>query len=502
MSSQEMRVPGLEVPGLNKLFVGGTWTDPRSGDLVDVVDPATGKVIATAAAVGKQDADDAAQAAALAFDSGSGAWPRMAVDERIEYCRALLGAFEARIDPIIQAWVLESGATIRYSEIINRDIAPLTWKEAIGLAERFEIQETRETPTGPVTLRHEPVGPVLAIYAYNAPLIYFAMKVLPALMAGNTVIAKPAEESQLTSRLLCEAIEAAKLPPGVLSVLPANAQTSQYLVGHPLIDMVSVTAGTAIGIDAVRRTADRLARVTLELGGKSPAIITDDADLDAVLEDLVPSAIGYAGQTCVTLSRVLVSEDRHDEVVDALAAAYKAIRIGDPSSPDTDMGPLAVERARDRVEHYVQSAKQEGARVVTGGQRPSGLDSGWYYEPTLLADVTNDMTVAQNEVFGPVTAVIKYQDIDDAVRIANDTKFGLAASVYSSDLELAADIASRIRAGAVSINTSGLCITEPFGGFKQSGFGREYGYEGFLGFTEIKQLLTGGAGSLWDAASE
>ena len=316
------------------------------------------------------------------------------------------------------------------------------------------------------------------------------MKIIPALLAGCTVIIKHAPESALTSRLIAEAIREADFPLGVVSVLAAGTKVSQHLVGHPGVDMVALTGGTEIGIDVVKRTADRLARTALELGGKSPAIIADDADIDEVIATLGPGSSGYMGQVCVNLSRVIAPRHRYNEVVDALANYYSSIKVGDPFDESIDQGPLAAGRARDRVERYVDIAKKEGASVVTGGHRPAHLNRGWFYSPTLLAEVTNDMTIAQEEVFGPVTAVIAHDGLEDAINIANDSRFGLACSIYTQDRETALNVARKIRSGAVAINSAGVSLTQPFGGYKQSGWGRECGPEGILEFTQIKQVMS------------
>jgi acyl-CoA reductase-like NAD-dependent aldehyde dehydrogenase len=264
------------------------------------------------------------------------------------------------------------------------------------------------------------------------------------------------------------------------------------MVSHCDVDMVTLTGGTAIATDVVKRTADRLARTALELGGKSAAIILDDADLDQALPSLVGGATAFCGQICVALSRVLASRRRYEEVVAAMAAAYTSIKVGDPWDPATERGPLAVERARARSEHYVAGAIAQGARVAAGGRRPPKLDRGWYYEPTLLRDVDNGMTVAREEIFGPVTCVIPFDDEEDAIRIANDSNFGLAGAVFTADSARGLKVARRIHSGGVTINSAGICLSEPFGGVKQSGWGRECGVEGLFEFTNFKQILLSG----------
>ena len=383
--------------------------------------------------------------------------------------------------------MFESGPTRAHGEMINNGAGVAVWRQALQVAPELPWEECRDG----TWIWREPIGTVLGVLTYNGPIVLMGMKIIPALLAGCPVIIKHAPESALTSRLIAEAVREAAFPPGVVSVLAADTAVTQHLVGHPGIDMVALTGGTAIGVDVVKRTADRLARTALELGGKSPAIIAEDADLDAVMQTLGVGSSGFLGQVCVNLSRVLAPVSRYDEVVDALATHYESLQIGDPFDPETDLGPLAVQRARDRVEKFVTQAQQEGARLVTGGQRPAHLNRGWFYLPTLFADVHNDMTVAQEEIFGPVTAVIPYDGLDDAVRIANDSRYGLACSIYSSDEAQALRMARRIRAGGVAINCAGVSLTNPFGGYKQSGWGRECGPEGILEFTQIKQVMTG-----------
>jgi acyl-CoA reductase-like NAD-dependent aldehyde dehydrogenase len=374
-------------------------------------------------------------------------------------------------------------------------VAAGIWQHVFSLAPTLQFEERRTSDTGDVLIRHEPVGTVLAILTYNGPVNLMGMKVFPALVAGCPVVIKPAVESQLTMRLIADCAKDAGFPDGVLSVLAGDVEVSKHLVGHPGIDMVAMTGGTEIAIDVVKRSADRLARTALELGGKSPAIIAEDADLDQVAASLVPGATAHCGQICVALSRILAPRSRYEEVVEYFAEKWRGLTVGDPIEATTEVGPLANARALTRVEGYVDAALAEGAVAVVGGGRPEGFDRGFYFEPTLLRDVDNSMPIAQEEVFGPVTCVIPYDDIDDAVRIANDSKYGLAASVYSGDSDAAVEIARRIRSGTVAINIAGVCMTEPFGGVKQSGWGRECGSEGILEFTEIKQiLLTSGLG--------
>jgi acyl-CoA reductase-like NAD-dependent aldehyde dehydrogenase len=483
----------VAVPGADRLFISGEWVEPASEDVVEVINPVDGSVLIEVAAPSIADADRAVAAARAAFDDGT--WPNMPVEERVAICQKFAAAIEARGEEISRAWAIECGAPLPYAQMMA-GVASGIWQHVFELAPTLQFEERRTSETGDVLIRREPVGTVLAILTYNGPVNLMGMKVFPALVAGCPVVIKPAIESQLTMHLIADCAAEAGFPDGVLSVLAGGVEVSKHLVAHEGIDMVAMTGGTAIAVDVVKNTADRLARTALELGGKSPAIIAEDADLDQVALSLVPGATTHCAQVCVALSRILAPRSRYDEIVDYLAEKWRGIKVGDPMEEGTDVGPLANARAVARTEGFVASAKADGARVVVGGGRPEGVPTGgFWFEPTLLADVDNSMEVAQEEVFGPVTCVIPYDDIDDAVRIANDSKYGLAASVYSADAEAAIAIARRIRSGTVAINIAGVCMTEPFGGVKQSGWGRECGSEGIFEFTDIKQiLLTSGLG--------
>jgi acyl-CoA reductase-like NAD-dependent aldehyde dehydrogenase len=481
----------VAVPGLDQLFIGGSWTAPATDRMVDVVSPSTEDVVARVADPSVEDADAAVAAARKAFDEGP--WPRMTMAERIEVCTRLADELEARLPAMNRAWLWEAGAPIAHGEMINSGAGTMVWRYALEAASKIQLEERRTTPTGEVIIARDPIGTVLGVLTYNGPVVLMGMKIIPGLLAGCTMVIKHAPESPLTSRLVAEAVEAANFPEGVISVLAAGTETTQHLVSHEGIDMVHITAGTKIAVDVVHRTADRLARTALELGGKSAAIIADDADLETVMATLVDGACGFNGQVCVALSRILVSRERYDEVVDLLAKAYSSIKVGDPFDPETQRGPLAVKRAVERCEEYVRIAVEEGATVAAGGKRPEHLEKGFYFEPTLLRDVDNSMRVAQEEIFGPVTCVIPYEDLDDAIRIANDSDFGLAASIYTADPDVALDVARRLRSGSVAVNLAGVCLTEPFGGVKQSGWGRECGTEGILEFTDVKQILLSGS---------
>jgi acyl-CoA reductase-like NAD-dependent aldehyde dehydrogenase len=480
----------VDVPGLDKLYIGGEWAQPSSSRTIDVVMPSTGEVVATVASAAPADADAAVAAARQAFDEGS--WPRLTHLERAGYIRRWTEELAALSDEFSKVWTYESGYPQAHGDLINKTMAPLIWDNLLAQASEVPWEERRTTAASDVLIQRLPIGTVLGILPYNGPLANVAMKIMPALLTGCTVIVKVAPDSQLTARLMGQSLDAVGFPPGVISVLAADTETSQYLVAHRGIDMVHMTGGTAVAVEVVKNTADRLARTGLELGGKSPAIITDDADLDKVMTTLVPGAIGVNGQVCAALTRILVSRTRYEEVVTRLAEEFSKLKVGDPFDPSTDLGPLANERALERTERMLAKAIDEGAKVAYGGQRPPELPRGFYFEPTLLRDVTDDMEIAQEEVFGPIIAVMAYEDVDDAVRIANGTKYGLAGSVYAKDNSTALEIAKRIVSGTVAVNVFGVSLTEPYGGVKSSGWGRECGTEGILEFTNIKSILLNG----------
>ena len=394
---------------------------------------------------------------------------------------------EARLPEMSEALTAEIGAP-RAASRGYHDAAVRMWQSAIDVLEDYAFSESRETPEGTARLVRTPLGVVATIIPWNAPVPSASMKLPAALAAGCTVVLKPAPEGPVSAMMLAEAIEAAELPVGVVSVIPAGREVGEHLVRHPDVDKIAFTGSTAAGRRIMSLCGERVARVTLELGGKSAGIIADDIDLDGFLEGLVFAGIDHSGQVCAALTRILVPRDRHDEVVDAIADIMRGVVVGDPTDPDTILGPLAAQRQRDRVEGYVALGIEEGAKLIVGGRRPPHLKRGWFYEPTLFAEVDNSMRIAQEEIFGPVLCVIPFEDTDDAIRIANDSIYGLSGAVYADDLDLAARIAHEVRAGQMWVNTWGMCITQPFGGFKQSGLGREGGIEGMAPYLEPKLI--------------
>lgn len=479
---------GACVPRPDELFVGGDWRASDGGEQYVVVSPTTGEPVCDVVMPSVVDADVAVEAAAAAY---AGPWPRWPVSRRKEVCADFCDRLEARFEEIGEVWAAEAGIPVRWSRTLHRYAARAAWRGAIASVEEALAPQTRTTAVGDVDLVYSPVGPVLAVMPYNGPLATLGSKVIPALLAGTSVVVKAAPESALMMRVVAECAREAGFPTGVLSILAGGIEVSRHLVRDPRIELISFTGGPQAASSILRDTADRLPRTVFELGGKSPAVLLDDVDIDRVIRPLVAGAISGSGQVCAALSRVLVPESRHDEVVDALAASYRGLRIGDPLSPDTDQGPLTNRAARDRTQAFVEEAVAAGASVSAGGCRPADLPSGWFFEPTLLTDVGEDDRVVKEEVFGPVTVVLPYRDIDDALRLANDTEYGLAASVFSADAGKAKDVARHIRAGSVAVNTFGPTMAAPFGGVKRSGWGRECGPEGIREFSELKQILVG-----------
>ena len=478
--------PGVR--GHEQLLIGGRFVDPSSDIKIEVINPFTEEVIARIPAAQEADVDAAVAAAREAFDHGP--WPRMSGAERAGYLLKLRDEIEARLDDMQAAFTADVGAPVGLSAAFHQ--FPLTMlSDAATLHERFELEEERNWDgTRRARLVREPIGVVATIIPWNGPVGNACLKMGPALAAGCVCILKPAEEGLTSVMLLAEAIEAAGFPEGVLSILPATREVGEYLVTHPGVDKVAFTGSTAAGRRIMSLCGEQIRPVTLELGGKSAAIIADDIPLDDVLPSLVPAGIGHSGQVCAALTRILVPRERQEELVDGLREAFSAWKTGDPSDPETILGPLVAERQRDRVENYIKIGKEEGARVAVGGGRPEGLDHGYFVEPTVFADVKRNMRIAQEEIFGPVVVVIPYDSLDEAVDIANDTQYGLSGAVYASDRELAEDVAGRMRTGQVGINSWDMCFVQPFGGYKQSGLGREGGIEGMMPYLETKILMS------------
>ncbi|SFY44483.1 betaine-aldehyde dehydrogenase [Paracoccus pantotrophus] len=470
----------------DRLFIGGEWVAPSSGTFVEVISPMTEEPVASVVSGDRADADRAVAAARMAFDHGP--WPRMALPERIEVLARLRDLIAERQDLIAELVTTENGCPISTSQWMQAAGPRVLMDVFFELAPQYPFSDLRRTPLGNGLVLREPMGVVAAVVPWNAPLLLAILKMTPALLCGNTVILKPAPETPVNAYLLAELVQQAGLPPGTVNVLPADRETSEYLCLHPGVDKVSFTGSTAAGQRLGGLCGQEIRRITLELGGKSAAIILDDADIPKAVENLRLASLRNSGQVCSNKTRILVPRRRRDEILDALAAMVGTMPVGDPMDPATEIGPMVSARQRDRVEGYVARGRAEGATLVLGGGRPGHLGHGWFVEPTIFADVDQNATIAQEEIFGPVLAVLNYDSEDEAVAIANNSQYGLHGSVFSGDDGHAVAVARRIRTGSVDINGAGAGFYSPLGGFKKSGIGREAAIEGFDAYVEMKSI--------------
>ncbi|MEV4240322.1 MULTISPECIES: aldehyde dehydrogenase [unclassified Nocardia] len=470
----------------DSLFIGGRWTAPAGTERLQVISPATVEPVGSVPVVGRADVDAAVAAARHAFDNGP--WPSTPPAERAQVLTRAARLIEERSADLLATLTAEMGAPQMIAMTLNQIPAVAALDAYAGLAESFPWNETRTGLFGTARVSREPRGVVAAVTAWNVPLFLAVNKIAPALLAGCTMVLKPAPLTPLTANKIGEIFTEAGLPEGVLSILPAEADAAEYLVSHPGVDKVTFTGSTAVGRKIGAIATGQLKSVSLELGGKSAAILLPDMDI-ANIPVLAFSGLMNSGQGCVAQTRILAPRSRYDEILDALVEHVQTLKTGDPTDPATTFGPLISERQRDRVEGYIAMGKEEGARLVLGGGRPADVDRGWFVEPTIFADVDNKSTIAQEEIFGPVLSVIPYETEDEAVAIANDSVYGLAGSVWTADIEHGAEIAARVRTGTYAINWYAFDPSSPFGGYKNSGLGRENGPEGLDAFCEQKSLL-------------
>jgi acyl-CoA reductase-like NAD-dependent aldehyde dehydrogenase len=430
--------------------------------------------------------DLAVAAARAAFDAGP--WPRLSAQERGAMLMKVAAVLQRRLPELADVWTAQVGAPISLTKYASTQ-APGLFEFYGKMIQTYPIVDERKRDDGRVArVVHEPVGVVAAITPWNAPMVLLCYKVAAALAAGCTVVSKPAPETPMDAYLLAECIEEAGLPAGVFNVVPAGRETGDYLVRHTGIDKVSFTGSTAAGRSIMAACAARMARCSFELGGKSAAIVLDDADIGQILPSLVPFSMPITGQVCFSLTRVLVPRSRAAEVRDAYVAAIRTVKVGDPFDATTQMGPLTMKRQLTRVQGYIEKGRAEGAKLVLGGGRPEHLKKGYFIEPTVFSDVDMRMTIAQEEIFGPVVSFISYDNIDDAVAKANSTMYGLHGAVYTADAERGYQVARRVRSGSVTVNGLIVDYKMPFGGFKQSGIGREGGIEGLENYFEVKTV--------------
>jgi len=469
-----------------RLFIDGQWAEPQSGRFFKTINPATEEPITDVAEAGPQDVDVAVQAARRAFESGP--WSRMAAADRGRILWKLGDLIEANVQELGRLETLDQGKTITESTRVDVPLAADCFRYYAGWTTKIEGETI---PVRAASLNYtlrEPLGVVAAITPWNFPILMAAWKIAPALAAGNTVVLKPAKETPLTALMIAELAIEAGLPPGVLNVLPGRGTVAgQALVDHPHVAKVAFTGSTEVGRDIMRRGADTLKRLTLELGGKSPNVVFADADLDMAVRGASNGIFYNKGEVCTAGSRLFLEESVHDAFLDRLQTHVGKLQQGDPLDPKTRLGPQVSEAQMRTILGYVDKGKSEGARLVTGGERPAG--KGFFVRPTIFTDVANTMTLAREEIFGPVLAVLRFKELDDVLAQANDSAYGLAAAVWTKDIKKAHRTARRLQAGTVWINSYGLYDSAmPFGGVKQSGFGRELGRQGLLEYTQTKSI--------------
>jgi aldehyde dehydrogenase (NAD+) len=468
----------------DKLFIGGQWLEPAGPEVIEVRSPHDGSLVGTTPHAGPADVDAAVAAAREAFDRGP--WPRMTPGQRqaaIERFSELYGARALELAALVTA---ENGLPITLTSGLHNVVIPLQTAAYLDAARQLEWEE--KLPSGAL-LRREPVGVVAAVIPWNAPHQSALVKLVPALLAGCTVILKASPETAIDALALAEIFEQTGLPDGVLSILPAGRETSEYLIAHPGVDKIAFTGSTAAGRRIASIAGGQLKRVSLELGGKSAAVILEDADLDAVAAGLKMNSLGNNAENCQAHTRILAPRSRYEQVVQAVKTMMEGVAVGDPADPGTFIGPMVRADQQQRVRSYIELGIKEGARVVTGGpQVPEGLEGGFYVTPTLFADVDNSMRIAREEIFGPVLVVIPFDDEDDAVDIANDSEYGLGGGVWSTDPEHALNIARRVRTGSLAVNDAPTAFDGTFGGYKASGIGREFGAVGLNQYIEYKTI--------------
>lgn len=481
-----------------RLFLDGKWVEPESSDTLEAINPATEEAIGTAPRAGRADAARAIQAARSAFDDGP--WSRTSPADRASALRRLADAISSRREELTDLGVRETGWTpLMAGWQVERSIG-LTLEFADRILSRFDFT----TPLQPVLVggrggmkgvfnqglvAREPMGVASLISPFNGPFYGQLVKLVPALAAGCTTIVKGSPDTPLQCAILGEILEIADLPAGVVNVLTGDLDASIEMTTNPAVDMISFTGSDAVGRKVMAQAADGVKRVLLELGGKSACVVFPDVDLDLVADEIARNLTTASGQGCVLLTRAIVHQSISETLQEKVVARLRAVKVGDPTDPTTQMGPVISHAARARIEAMIKDAQEQGAELATGGGRPAGLDRGYYLEPTLFSGVQTSMNIAQNEVFGPVGTFMTFDSDDEAIRMANDTRYGLNGSVFSDDIDRAYQVARRLRTGWVNVNTSYYAGPDaPIGGYKQSGLGREGGVNSLAEYLETKTI--------------
>jgi aldehyde dehydrogenase (NAD+) len=470
-----------------KFFIDGAWVTPTGRREIDVINPATEEPIGKILLGTAEDVDAAVQAARRAFESFS----QTSREERIALLERILKVFQSHMPRLGQAISDEMGAPMKLALNAQAGSGPGHFASTLAALKDFEFEEQ----LGTTRIRREPVGVCGLITPWNWPMNQIACKVAPALAAGCTVVLKPSEIAPLSAHVFAEIMEEAGVPKGVFNMVDGDGPgVGEAISHHPDIDMVSFTGSTRAGVLVAKAAADTVKRVSQELGGKSANIILEDADLNAAVKTGVVSMMANTGQSCNAPSRMLVPAKLYAEAVQIAKAVAEKTRVGDPKAEGVNMGPVSNKTQFDKIQGLLKKGIEEGATVVTGGPgRPDGLDKGYFIKPTVFANVNNNMTIAREEIFGPVLCMIPYQTEEEAIRIANDTVYGLSGYVYSGNIENARRVASKLRAGMIHLNGASTDVNAPFGGYKQSGNGREWGREGLREFLEVKAVMGYGA---------
>lgn len=470
-------------------FIDGGWRAPAGSATIPVISPLTEEQFGSVPEATTADVDAAVEAARTAFRSSG--WRDLSPADRAAHLRRFADELDKRAEDRASAVTSENGMPIALARFAEGAAPVQLLRYYADLVESTPVEETRTSQPlpGSTIVRREAIGVVGAIAPWNFPAILSMFKIAPALAAGCTVVLKPSPETSLDAYVLAEAAIAADLPAGVLNIVNGGSEIGRHLVSHPHIDKVAFTGSTPAGREIGRVCGELIRPVTLELGGKSAALVLDDADLEQTVGGLATASLLNTGQTCYMSTRILVPGSRYDEYLDAISAMCASLPVGDPKDENVAVGPLASGRHRDRVLSLIERGRTEGGTVTTGGGTPSGVDRGFFVEPTVFAGIDNSATIAREEVFGPVLTVLRYDDVDDAIALANDSSYGLGGTVWTSDPDRGVDVARRVETGSFGVNYFNLDWGSPFGGVKASGIGRELGPEGLAAYQNLKSIF-------------